>query len=571
MATRSWVGSSYLIAGSYPDWNLSTNWDLTGTIGVNDRGQFDINAGATPIVFAVGVATSTGAASIAANYAPAYIQFDSGSYQVTWANGAGGDTFSVADGKTMYINISGQNGCLFTNYPSAYVGTNAVLTLRRFNGTTALGPFNKKGPGIMYFGYRRAFANSGSAGNGSTSNFNGGIVIQGGDIAIRSSDTLPYATGQITPFGTGSITFSNAGSRIVLVDDGYSAAVQTCSNNLQMNANGTVRIEGSGTGLIFGTAGGGSTLTVESTANGYAQFSGVSCPVNVTGNMTMASNAGISSAITGSGTITMNNGSLSASSPAFTGTINGNFTVDGGVLTIGGVITGTVTLNSGILTFPNVNSGVLGNIGYVTAVVTGRFNGTGTGTNLNGGNSVQPATLIISGPTAGIAAGRTVAMLNGSAIQLAGGCTLEAALAANTDTTNVSLSVTDATSCTYSGALSTNQASGRVTVQAAANGALTLSGSISGGSAGRTIALNEDAGYTGTIRVTGAGITGASPVTLKRGTFHINSTTTVSITSSMNVTGTGTKVACQATAGIPARVQGNLTFGTGTSFKFGAP
>ena len=430
---------------------------------------------------------------------------------------------------------------------------------------TGYNAVTKYGAGTMWFG--RSATNMGTIGISS--------------LTIREGTVKVGGAAGTDPIGTGTITFNaTPGNTPTLAFEFFSTASRTLGNAISVSNSGTIQANAGMTGTLTGGASGAGTLTIGAGGGTLNFNSTISCPVNVAAGatLTMGASNNITGALTGTGTIAMNGGTINSNSPSFAGTISGNFSFAGGINALSGNITGTVTPTGGILTLSGTSSGYVGDLGFVVLYITGSFAGAGGTTNLTGpGGS---AYLGIDGASAGLAASRTIAMRNNSTLALFSTASVGCPVTSTVDTTNSTIVVADATACTLSGNFSTNQASGSVIVEAAVGGTLTLPGSFTSTNASRAFALNEDTTHSpptrptvnigGTIKVTGSGFSGA-PATLKRGTLHLNSTSSVGVGTTLTVSGSGTTVACSSTGPYAAQITGNVSFGAGTTLRFGAP
>lgn len=389
-----------------------------------------------------------------------------------------------------------------------------------------------------------------------------------------------FSSGAYPPFGTASYTLTfdpdndTGGNPTLEFFVGPVAQnTRTLPNPIAMTGAGTISVASGFTATFSGATSGAGTLTIAG-AGTVTWTNNVSVPLNVTGRLTLSGARNLTSAtIIGNGIIDMGTGTFGVSSDVvasgFTGTINNSFTVSGGTISIGANITGTVTPSGGNITFAGASSGGIGTVAWCDVTLTGTF-AASSGTTTLAGSVANPGVSIgslnIVGPTGGMNVGRAIAMQNYAAVRLSNGASVPNSITANTDTTPVTLIANDASTCTYSGAFSTNQASGAVNVRAVSGATFVLSGSLTSSNAGRTFQLNGTAGDTGTIRVTGAGISGSSAATLNRGTLALNSTSTIGL-------GTGLTVANSATvtaAANNARVSSPITLNNGATFKFAA-
>ncbi len=367
-----------------------------------------------------------------------------------------------------------------------------------------------------------------------------------------STPTLRFATtySGVTTFGradrtvTTGATFTTAGT--ITVDSGFTATMQGA-----FTGSGTFTKDGAGTLSLTGTS--------------------LAMPLVLTsGTVQLGASANFTgSTLSGTGTLAMNSGSLGSgstiSASGHTGTITGNCSISGGVSTFGSQFTGTVSnISSGIIDLTGTSTGGIASIGFAIINLTGSFSAAGT--TALAGAGVNPATVNISGAGAGFS-NRTLTMASNSKLTLANGASAANTITANVDTSTVTLEVPNATTATYSGTFSTNQASGSVKVQALAGGTLILSGGFTSSNAGRTFALNNDAGYAGTLKATGAGFTGAA-ATLSRGTLHIAGSTNKNIGTTLTVVAGATMA---HSPDVPVTLTGNLALAANSTFRFGAP
>lgn len=486
----------------------------------------------------------------------------------------------IADGKTYTASGStaqiqfGAHAASGRTQVAIYCGVNASFRTVTYYGT---GSIRAYGPGKVYLAY--------GATSGQTQPNPNGVIIDSGTIAVRGTD---YATNTTpNPWGTGTLAFVSGSSRLNIESGGGS---RSFSNPVSFPSGATFQIDSGSTIAFINVTSAGGTLTIAGT--GTTTFTQAltipSIAFTANGTLNLGSGSVVNSSITGStGTLNAGGSTIIANCPSFTGSITGNFNFAGGIHTLGAVIQNTVTPTGGGLTFTAVSPGTLSDtIGYVYVFVMGRFNGSGGTINLAGTTPGETLAFLgidaASNANAGINSARTLNMLNTARVGLYSGATISNPITANTDTSRVTIVTSDASSCSMTSNFSTNQSSGLVVVEAAQNGTLTLSGSFTSSNSGRTFALNEDVTHAtpenmrptvnigGVIKVTGAGFSGC-PSTLKRGTLYLNSASAVGVGTTLTVTGSNTTVACSSTGAYAAQINGNVSFDSGTVFRFGAP
>lgn len=580
MALQTWIGTV--------DTTLSTgaNWQ-SGTIASSDSMQF--NSLATGINnstggWSFGSLTTIGCMSIADNFTGTKISIYDGSGGTRTISGSA----SRINGYAMYVGANKTFEYPRINWPrqdtfgdsDVYVGLNGLLVHSTDNVGAGLGSDKststasasnavKWGPGTWRMG-----PNSTDTSTLGSVTIREGVVQAGFSSAAVGRNPFGYIGTSYSP-----VYFNGAGTELQF---GFFGTLNsfTVPNQLVFTSGGIVKSLSGFSTTLSASPGGSGTITIENGGGSLTWNAGISNPVNVAAGatLTMGASQGISGTLTGTGTIAMNSGTINSNSPSFAGTISGNFSFAGGINALSGNITGTVTPTGGILTLSGTSSGYVGDLGFVVLYITGSFAGAGGTTNLTGpGGS---AYLGIDGASAGLTASRTIAMRNNSTLALFSTASVGCPVTSTVDTTNSTIVVADATACTLSGNFSTNQASGSVIVEAAVGGTLTLPGSFTSTNTGRAFALNEDTTHSpttrptvnigGTIKVTGSGFSGA-PATLKRGTLHLNSTSSVGVGTTLTVSGSGTTVACSSTGPYAAQITGNVSFGAGTTLRFGAP
>ena len=355
-------------------------------------------------------------------------------------------------------------------------------------------------------------------------------------------------------------------------------ATRSFTNPITVNAAGGSVSAVTGVVATFNAAPLGSgTLTVTREGSGSVTWNNnISCPLNVTGLLTMGASNNLSGAtLSGSGgTIAMSNGSISSDAPTFTGDVTGTFTYNAtGGRTFGGNAQGSVTVTGGTLTATASNSGTIANISG-GAGVTLSSNGTFTGdlggyTFLGSSPSAGVATLSMVGPTTTFA--RNLSLTNGSRVRLSQSATLTSpVVVTNIDTTTTEMTVEDATTNTFTGSYISNVSLGSDNISAVTDGTLVLSGSVDGRQAGRTWQINGSGeGYTGTIKLTGTGFTGAAPASLKRGKLVMQRAGAIGLAGGLTIDSGATLACATPSAAYAAQLSGNLTLSAGSFMKFG--
>lgn len=350
-------------------------------------------------------------------------------------------------------------------------------------------------------------------------------------------------------------------------------ATRSFTNAITVNAAGGTVSAANGVTATFNAAPTGSgTLTVAREGSGSVTWAAnISIPLNVTGVLSFdtSSRTFSGSTLSGNGTFNTASGTLSGSinGSGFGGTITGNATIAGGISSFAADFTGLPVISSGIITFTGTSQGVIGSIGFAVVKVEAPFNLNSGTTNLTGAGSAARLEFYGAGT---FASGRTIAAQNSSVINLYTSSSLPSPITATVDDSTVTLSGEDTSTCTYSGAISTTRSAGNFKIRT--KGTMVLSGSASGTQAGRTFALNSDSGYDGTIRVTGSGFSGASPVTLTRGILHLNRAGTIGLGSGTGLTvSSGARLACSSSGAYAAQLSGAVTLNSGAILQFGAP
>ena len=431
-------------------------------------------------------------------------------------------TFQVSGGGRLN---SGTHAGAIVNNGALSINTTATQTL---NGLiSGAGTFTKSNSGILNLG------NSGSS-------FSGGINITGGQ--VRATATSAGATGAL---GTGPITIANGAALHFFVPTGSSS---TFANSIQLPTTGsqqfiinapssatTVRL----TGQITGGSSGQTFRLTDSAATG--NHNNVLILDNPLNSFT--------------GTIEMWRGTLAFTSDAALGNLgndirhwtentNGSlrFDADNIVLNSGRNIEfygSNASFPFNTQSYTGTINGVISNTGNLVKQGSGTLILNGVNT-YNGSNSIAAGTLRVTDVAdAGIASG-----LGASATQplatISPGGTLEYA-GTGPDATNRSLALSGSGDAT----VSVSDAGGTLTL----NGALTGTANFVKAGAGRLVVAGSDSwnadGFVtgGTLTVGGVASPGGNSLdggnwTLSGGTFHINTTGTVSIPTINSATGT---------------------------------
>lgn len=433
----------------------------------------------------------------------------------------------------------------------------------------------KEGPGYAYI------ARSTSAINTTGTLFPGGYTIRDGEIRLdgfSSANPLGTTVAGVTDSNTLIFDPDSVSAQPTLRFVVNQSSARTVPNPVTVNTRGTITVEGAFVATMTGAASGSGTLTIARTSTGGVTWNNnISCPLNVTGLLTMGASNNISGTLSGgSGTIAMSSGTISGDAQGFAGYVTGTFTYNAtGGRTFGGNIQGTVTVSGGTLTATAANSGQIADIGGGAAVTLsgiGAFTGDSANYTILGTSpSAGQATLSLTGPNTSFT--RNIGLRNGSRVRLSGGSTLTAAIiVANTDTTTTELTVEDATVNTFTGSYISNLASGSDNISAFIGGTLVLSGSVNGIDSRRTWNLNGTSNsYTGTIKVTGTGFTGAASAALKRGWLLMERASAIGLAGGLTVD-SGATIACSTpNAAYAAQLSGALTLSAGSVMQFGAP
>lgn len=440
-------------------------------------------------------------------------------------------------------------------------------------GTSADKVINKYGPGTF-----RPNPAAGTTGTGlsflSAVNIYEGIVevTGGGTAASRplgvNQFTMGYA-GNLTP---PSLNFVNAA--------GLGSTRQIANSSLNVAGAATIDTASGFTATMQCPASGGGTLTIAG-AGTLNWNNNISCPLNVTGLLTMAESRNLSGTLSGiGGTIAMSGGTISGDAPTFTGDVTGAFTYNAsGGKTFGGNAQGTVTVTGGTLTATASNSGTIANISGgagVTLSSNGTFTGDLTGyTYLGQLPTAGVATFSMVGSTATFA--RNLSLTNGSNVRLSNSATLASPIVVTNITSNTSsMTVEDATTNTFTGSYISDGSAGSDNVSVKTGGTLVVSGSIDGRRSDRVWNLNNADGYAGTIRITGVGFYNslgnaptAAPAFLKRGKIQFARAGVSYLAGGLTVE-SGSTIACAASnAAYAAQLSGNLTLSAGSFMKFG--
>lgn len=346
-------------------------------------------------------------------------------------------------------------------------------------------------------------------------------------------------------------------------------AARTLSNSISVESNSIIDIQSGFVPTITGTISGAGTLLIQGGSPLYVSNT-VSCPLNMSGSLTMNSTNSItSSSIIGAGTINMNGGTISGTNASlFTGAITGTFTANSS--DIAANITGTVNITAGDTYFRGSSSGAIGSIGYANGYVYAPFTTNSGTTSLTGGGTegAPIGGVSIYGPSGSLASGRTVQMSNRSWLRLLAGGSISSPISVANDATIIRLQAADASICTFNSTVNAStKTSGSVRVQSAAGGIAVFAGSLTTG--GAAFDINADAGFTGTVRLTGSGFSGGA-ATLSQGTLHINGASTTNLGTGLTVSN-NTTLACSSTAAYAAQLSGPVTLASGSTFRFGAP
>lgn len=546
-----------------------------GSITSGDDGIVGAAAGSGPFV-STSVSVNARTLSIAGDAASSITVDQSGGYFVQLHSTVNGATvFSVAANKTFRLNApSGSGGYLkltgltLGNVRVLDIQSESIAYVNIDSATNGYTLARKTGEGTLW----TCDSNLTPA----AFNYDGyGFDIAAGKVVVGEGIS------GVNSLGVNRLIFS--GPTAVLEFRGTGRTFNF-ADSIYVNAPATIILPSGGDASTTPALGiqGSSALTVSSAGSLATLFitAAVPVPLSITANAVVniaAANNFTGSTLSGVGTLAMTGGQLgvgsSINASGHSGQITGTCSISGGVSTFGSNFTGTISnIAGGIITLTNTSSGSITSIGYAIVNLTGSFTGGAAATTTlagTGGAGGNPAILNISGASAGLP-GRILAMASNAKITLSTNASAANAINANTDTSTVTLEVPDATTATYSGNFSTNQASGNVKVQAYAGGTFVLANNTSAmtsSNVGRTFALNNDAGYTGTLKVTGAGFSNAA-ATLSRGTLHLAGSTNKSIGTTLTVA-SGATVA--HSPDVPVTLTGSLSLAANSNFRFGAP
>lgn len=570
MATYNWTGAASTIIGT------TTNWNPTAVFPSGATDLFVFTSGATQ-----GPTTGTISGGFTSMRMESVYTLNSSTISITpsaTTNFGGYNNTSAPDSTVCSIYIAPSKifdanqpsstnnftyGSATNNELKLYVDTGGEFRVRQYGGS--VGYINKLGPGTVYLAY--------GGGTITAPASTKSIHITGGTVAVRGIDYA--ATGNSILGSSGTLQF-NSGSAVFQV--GATATTRTFGYTLNLGSGATFDV-GSGATLNFSnnptTLGGTLTIGPGTGTLGFTNASGFtfSASTNFTGAATLTVPSGTTftgSSISGAGTINANGCNLGNNSlinaSTHTGSITGNVTILGGASTFASNFTGGVTIGGGIITLTGASSGSITQVGnFSTLTVKNNISGGGGGST----TLFQSATLVFETSNAGFATNRTIAATGTTSVLLKDTATLNSPIS-STDTTIITLRTDDTSACTYSGAISTNQASGSFKIMAKNDGTLTFSGSASGTNSGRPFALNADSGYGGKIVVTGSGFTNASPITLSRGTLHLNRTSAIGLGGGLTAS-SGATVACSSAGAYAAQLTGALNLAAGSTLRFGAP
>lgn len=557
--------------------NYSPDGSPTGAANISsaDDGYITSAAGSGSLAFSTTSAPTNARTLTIDPSAAATIDVNqiNGHYTQVNLTTSGATVFSVAANKNFTLRASAGAGgflrlmsAVTGNVKVIDIGTGSRANLPLDSNTAGATLVRKTGEGTLWTcdnAYSTVVAYDGY-----------GFDIAAGKVVIGTAPLDPANS-----LGVNRLIFS--GSTAVLEITGPQRTFNF-SDRIYMNAPATILISGS---IAYTTPAlgfsGSSTLTVSSNVSpGTLVITApVTVPLNITTNAVVniaSANNFTGSTLSGVGTLAMTGGQLGVgpdiNASGHSGPITGTCSIQGGTSPFNSVFTGTIAnILGGNITFTNTSTGSITNIGYATVNLMGSFTGGAAATTTlggSGGAGGNPAILNISGVSAGLP-GRILAMASNAKITLANEAAAGNTITANTDISTVTLEVPDATTATYSGTFSTNQASGNVKVQAKASGTFILSNAtaMTSSNAGRTFALNADAGYTGTLKVTGAGFSGAA-ATLSGGTLHLAGSTNKNIGTTLTVA-SGATVAYGPDA--PVTLTGSLSLAANSNFRFGAP
>lgn len=548
--TYYWTGSGSL--------NTLTNWTPTvpsGQLNENNLFVFSGSQGAPTS------ATATfGSWQFDANF-NSYTEIG-GNFLLRAGNfSQGAYTLYVGDGKVVASTGTGVQYLLHTasgrNELWCYIGSGAEYRTTSYYGTN--GRVRIYGPGKFYFAY--------NAISSQLQPNSQGVVIDTGTAAVRGVD---YATNtSANPWGTGTLAFVSGSSRLNIESGGGS---RSFSNPVSFPSGATFQIDSGSTITFSNVTSAGGTVTIAGT--GTTTFTqaltipGIAFTAN--GTLNLGSGSVVNSSITGS------TGTLNATGCTFSGVtgtshtsiITGNVTVNSSDMNSS--FNGAVSATAGDTYLRGASAGSIGSVGYANIYLYAPFTTNSGTTSLTGGGTegTPIGGVSIYGPSGSIASGRTIQMSNRSWLRLLTGGSISSPVSVANDSTIIRLQTADASVCTFSSNVTAStKATGSVRVQAALNGVAVFAGSLTTG--GAAFDINADAGFTGTVRLTGSGFSGGA-VTLSQGTLHINSTSTTALGAGLTVN-SSTTLACSSTAAYAAQLSGPVTFASGSTFRFGAP